>query len=470
MVFSSLQFLFLFLPVFLICYCILPDRWRNRWILLGSLGFYVYGAWDTPFTIVLLVLSILVNYLIGRLIGATEKHKKLFLGIGLLYDFGVLFVYKYLDFVLKNLNTLIGFAWPETGFSLPLSELVLPIGISFYTFQIASYLIDVYRGEVQAERSLVKVGAYLTMFPQLIAGPIVTYSSVQSQLERRRISLGRVNDGLCDFTIGLGLKVLLANQIGKLWSEIGALGYESISTPLAWMGAIAFSMQLYFDFYGYSRMAIGLGKMMGFSLPVNFRYPYTAVSFTDFWRRWHITLSSWFRDYLYIPLGGNRAGKGKMYRNLLIVWALTGLWHGADWNFLLWGLLTFVLISVEKLGFGKFLESHRGLARCYMTVLIPITWVLFALTDFQELRIYLSRMFPFFGSGVNVYAGDWLRFGKLYLVSLTAGILFSTELPNRLFRKIKGSVLATVLLLAIFWASVYCLYIGLDDPFLYFRF
>ena len=470
MVFSSLEFIFIFMPVFFAVYFLLPGKLKNIWIFIGSVGFYTYGALDRPVYILLLLFCILLNYLLALGMEAFPKARKAFLIIGLLYDFGVLFVFKYLDFLLGNLNALIAAIWPLSGVQLPLASLTLPIGISFYTFQIVSYLADVYRGAVPAERSPVKVGAYLSMFPQLIAGPIVTYTSVSAQFDFRRHSLKRVNSGLMDFTVGLGLKVLLANQIGKLWTDVSTIGFESISTPLAWMGSFAYSMQLYFDFFGYSVMAIGLGKMMGFKLPQNFDHPYIAVSFTDFWRRWHKTLSGWFRDYVYIPLGGNRQGKGKMYRNLLIVWLLTGLWHGAAWNFVLWGLVTFVLIAIEKLGFGKFLEKHRAIGHLYMIFMIPLTWTVFAITDFRQLGIYFTRLFPFFGEGINVYAGDFLKYGKHYWILFAVCVLFSTTLPQRIYKKIKGSILCSVLLLAIFWGAVYCLYIGLDDPFLYFRF
>ncbi|MFW5669665.1 MAG: MBOAT family O-acyltransferase, partial [Acetivibrio ethanolgignens] len=354
---------------------------------------------------------------------------------------------------------------------IPPFQLILPIGISFYTFQIASYLIDVYREKIRAEKSVITLGAYLCMFPQLIAGPIVTYSSVAAQLRNRKHTLKKLDDGLRLFTLGLGLKVLLANQIGRLWTDIGAVGYESISTPLAWMGIFAYSLQLYFDFYGYSLMAIGLGKLLGMNLPQNFNYPYMAVSMTDFWRRWHITLGSWFREYIYIPLGGNRQGNLKTIKNLFIVWTFTGIWHGASWNFVLWGILLFVIITLEKYIYGNILQKVPVLGHAYMLFLIPVSWSLFEITDFNQLGIYLGKLFPILGKQQTpLFAGDYIKYGKMYGIFLILGFIFSTNLPRKLYERWKNKMIASIVLLAIFWASVYCLYMGMDDPFLYFRF
>ena len=341
LLFSSLEFLFVFLPVFFAIYFLLPDRYKNIWILLGSLIFLAYGT-RSVMDVALLLACAAVNWLAALGMGRYPARRKLLFLAGIVWDFGSLFFFKYLNFLLGTISSLAGQA------SSPAVCAALPVGISFYTFQAVSYLADVYRGKYPAERSPLKLAVWLCMFPRLIEGPIVTYPAVSSRLAKRRSSLRAVNRGLMQFTLGLGMKVLLANQIGKLWYNVGAIGYASISTPLAWMGAAAYSMQLYFDFFGYTMMALGLGRMMGFSLPQNFRHPYMALTMTDFWRRWHITLSTWFREYVYIPLGGNRNGKGKTVRNLLIVWLLTGLWHGASWNFVLWGLLTGLLILIEK--------------------------------------------------------------------------------------------------------------------------
>lgn len=471
MVFSSLEFIFVFLTVFLLIYYITPTKAKNAVLLCGSMLFYSYGNMDRPVYILLMACSIVVNYILGRLIaaGRTAGGRKKWLGVGLLYNFFWLFLFKYLDFVVENINALLhGMGFEMT---LPMTELILPLGISFYTFQIVSYLVDVYWNKVSAEQSVVSLGTYLCMFPQLIAGPIVSYSDVASDLHRRSVTLPEVEEGFRTFTMGLGMKVLLANQLGKLWNEVNAIGYESISTPLAWLGIIAFSLQIYFDFYGYSLMAIGLGKLMGFHLPDNFRHPYVALSMTDFWRRWHITLGSWFRDYVYIPLGGSRNGFAKTIRNTIIVWLCTGIWHGASWNFVLWGIVLCLLILLEKAGLKKVLERFPVIGHAYMCVTIPVSWLFFAVTDLGQLEIYLCKLFPFLGkAGEVLFAGDYLKYGKMYAVSLIIGLVFATKLPMKLYQRCKNKWWMVLILLAIFWLSVYCMYIGMDDPFLYFRF
>jgi alginate O-acetyltransferase complex protein AlgI len=468
LVFSSLIFLFVFLPAFLLFYYLLPDQWRAGVLLLGSLAFYAYGAWTTPWYIALLLACVVVNFLLAKKVVPGRPHRKGWLTLAVCYDLGWLIVFKYAPFFWRNGLALWGLA---TGQHITSTwQLLLPIGISFYTFQIISYVVDVYRGTVKAEDSVIRLGAYLCMFPQLIAGPIVQYSTVAKNLRARALTVENVENGLRTFVIGLGLKVLLANQIGSLWSGLATIGYDSISTGLAWMGAVAFSLQIYFDFYGYSLMALGLGQMLGFSLPENFRHPYLSLSMTEFWRRWHITLGAWFRDYVYIPLGGNRAGRGKTIRNLLIVWVLTGFWHGASWNFLLWGFLLFCVMLVEKWGLKRFWEAHPLLGHLNMMVLIPLSWMLFAITDFHQLGVFFTRLFPFGTSAAGAFAGDVLKYGRNYGVVLAVGLLFCTEWPKKLWQRIKTTPLGVLALLAVFWGSVYCLYKGLDDPFLYFRF
>lgn len=470
MVFSSLGFIFIFLVIFLPIYYITPARYQNPVLFLASLIFFSYGNLSHPFYILLMVLTIVVNFVIGQKIEACFGAKsKAWLVAGLIYNFFWLFLFKYLDFILENINFLL----KKTGssFSFPLTNLVLPLGISFYTFQIVSYLIDVYRRTVPCERSFIGLGTYLCMFPQLIAGPIVSYPQISTSIQKRKISLSEIEDGLKTFVIGLGMKVLLANQLGGLWNDINTIGCESISTPLAWLGILAYSLQIYFDFYGYSLMAIGLGQLLGFSLPENFRHPYTALTMTEFWRRWHITLSSWFRDYIYIPLGGSRAGTLKTLRNTAAVWLFTGIWHGASWNFLLWGIVLFALIMTEKAFLGRLLTRFRFLGRLYMCLVIPSSWLLFAITDLRQLHIYFRKLFPFLGGiGNTPFPKDYIKYGKIYAVSLIAGLIFSTTLPNRLYQKYKNNLLTLLLLLSVFWACIYCMYIGMDDPFLYFRF
>ena len=471
MVFSSIAFIMYFMPVFFLVYYILPASYKNAWLFLASLGFYYYGVRGNPGYLLLMIMSVVVNFVAGKLIEAqkTKRARKAWLVVGIVYDLGWLILFKYLGFLIENLNALFGAMHVKV--QLETWNLILPIGISFYTFQIISYLVDVYRRETKAEKSLISLGTYLCMFPQLIAGPIVNYHLIQEQLHKRKHSMVKVESGLKVFALGLAYKVLLANRVGHLWTEVTAIGYESISTPLTWMSIVAYSLQLYFDFYGYSLMAIGLGRMMGFDFPQNFNNPYMAVSMTDFWRRWHMTLGGWFREYVYIPLGGNRGGFAKTVRNMFVVWLLTGLWHGASWNFVLWGLLLFVLLFVEKAGLGKVLERHKALGHIYMILWIPLSWLVFVITDLSQLGIYLQKLFPFFGStGTVLFQGDYLKYGKTYGIYLVLGILFATGVQEKLLKKNKNRLWVILLLLALFWASVYCMYLGMDDPFLYFRF
>ncbi|MBQ9990226.1 MAG: MBOAT family protein [Lachnospiraceae bacterium] len=468
MVFSGFAFIIYFLPVFLFFYFFVPAFCENAVIFIGSLIFYYYGVKDNPEYLLLMLLSIAVNYAAARMLARAEKEgsRKLWLGIGLTYNFGCLFIFKYLDFILENLNLLGRKLGNETEFAL--TSLVLPIGISFYTFQISSYLIDVYRKEVKAEPSFLKLGTYLCMFPQLIAGPIVTYSQVHLQLGSRTTSWKNVEEGMREFTIGLASKVLLANRVGGLWTQVRSIGFESISTPLAWLGIIAYSFQIYFDFYGYSLMAKGLGRIMGFTFPDNFRQPYLAKTMTDFWRRWHITLGSWFREYVYIPLGGN---KKRTYFNLLIVWLLTGLWHGASWNFLIWGLVCFALIALEKAGLGKVLNRCPVLGHGYMIFIIPLFWLIFAVTDLGQLGLYFTRLFPFLGdTSEAVFAGDYLKYLQKFALPLVGSFLFCIPSFEKLYQKKKNSFIMTFSLVILFWLCMYSMYKGLDDPFLYYQF
>lgn len=464
MVFSSLNFVLIFMPVFFACYYIVPNKWKNAVLLIGSLSFYLVGTLKTPYHFALFVLSIIVDFEVGVGIEKYQKHKKAILVSGILFHLIALSVFKYSDFVFSQLTPFI----PKLS-GIP--SLGLPIGISFYTFQGISYIADVYRGKTKAEKSVLRYAVYIAMFEQLIAGPIVTYSRVKGSLKSRKINASAVFCGLGMFIFGLGLKVLLANPIGKLWSQTLAIGFESVSTPLAWMALFAYSFQIYFDFFGYSLMAVGLGKMLGFKLPKNFDHPYMSLTVTEFWRRWHITLGSWFREYVYIPLGGNRCSKARNLFNLLFVWLLTGIWHGAGYNFLLWGFILFLLIATEKYLTGKFLNSHPAIGHIYMLLIIPLTWAVFAVSDMRELGILFTRLFPFFGTGaLSVFKYDYLKYLKEYYPFFIASILFSTRLPYKLLERIRNSVLVPILLLAIFSASIYCMYKGFDDPFLYFRF
>lgn len=472
MLFCSEEFIFVFLPVFLLVYYMVPGRWRNGILLAGSLWFYFQGE-RTWF--VLIVISIVLHYLGTSLMqGKQQRRRKKILVFLLCYDFGSLFVFKYLPFLAAEADRLV--LWiNERGAdlgTLPEWNLTLPLGISFYTFQIAAYAIDVYRRPREYEKNFISVGTYVCMFPQLIAGPIVLFQDVAQQMRKRSLNLAGLEEGLKLFAVGLGYKMLIANRLGLLWNEIQVTGVESISTSMAWLGALAFSLQLYFDFNGYSLMAAGLGNMLGFRIPRNFRHPYTAVSVTDFWRRWHITLSTWFREYLYIPLGGNRKGRGRTIWNLLVVWALTGIWHGAGWNFLLWGLYYFLLLAVEKTITGRFWERHHGIGRIYTLTAVVAGWVIFSLEDLKSIGIYLGKMFFWMGQehAWTMHSQVTVSVLKRYGIFLAAAILLSTYLPENLYRQHKKKGWFLLGLLAVFWASVYQMMTAAGNPFLYFRF
>lgn len=466
MVFSSTIFLCVYLPLVLLGYYICPKKGKNLFLLIVSLIFY---AWGEPKYVFLMIFSILVNYVFGLLMDKHRENKKrlkLMLVISVIIDLGLLSVFKYTDFIITNINSVFG-----AGFDL--LNIALPIGISFYTFQAMSYTIDVYRDNVRVQRNLIDFGMYITMFPQLIAGPIVRYSDVQDQLAERNVTTADFSEGIMRFVVGLGKKVLLANQMGAVWTQIYALGGD-ISALMAWTGAAAYTFQIYFDFSGYSDMAIGLGRMFGFKFPENFRYPYESVSITDFWRRWHITLSTWFKEYLYIPLGGNRRGLARQALNLLIVWTLTGFWHGAGWNFVMWGLYYFAILFIEKLFLLKALDKLPRLFRhAYALLLIVIGWVIFASDDVSVMLPYLGSMFGANGAlgGMDVYT--LLTRAALMVICCVA----STELPRRLFVTAAGKMnekaaftLKSVLTLTLLALSVVFLIGDSYNPFLYFRF
>lgn len=466
MVFSSTIFLCVYLPLVLLGYYICPKKGKNLFLLIVSLIFY---AWGEPKYVFLMIFSILVNYVFGLLMDKHRENKKrlkLMLVISVIIDLGLLSVFKYTDFIITNINSVFG-----AGFDL--LNIALPIGISFYTFQAMSYTIDVYRDDVRVQRNLIDFGMYITMFPQLIAGPIVRYSDVQDQLAERNVTAADFSEGIMRFVVGLGKKVLLANQMGAVWTQIYALGGD-ISALMAWTGAAAYTFQIYFDFSGYSDMAIGLGRMFGFKFPENFRYPYESVSITDFWRRWHITLSTWFKEYLYIPLGGNRRGLARQALNLLIVWTLTGFWHGAGWNFVMWGLYYFAILFIEKLFLLKALDKLPRLFRhAYALLLIVIGWVIFASDDVSVMLPYLGSMFGANGAlgGMDVYT--LLTRAALMVICCVA----STELPKRLFVTAAGKMnekaaftVKSVLTLTLLALSVVFLIGDSYNPFLYFRF
>ncbi|MDO4491101.1 MAG: MBOAT family O-acyltransferase [Lachnospiraceae bacterium] len=466
MVFSSITFLFYFLPVITVLYYLAPKSAKNPVLLLGSLFFY---AWGEPTYVVLMLLSICGNYFCGRFLeeardtGTPARELRLYFTGAVAWNLLILFFFKYVNLVIATINSLAG-----TDFSP--WKLSLPIGISFYTFQVLSYVIDVYRGKVQAQRNFISFALYVTMFPQLIAGPIVRYTDIEKELGDRKVTLAMAGKGADRFITGLGKKVLLANSFGAVFTEISGCPDQSRSVLLVWLGAVCFTLQIYFDFSGYSDMAIGLGKMFGFTFPENFQHPLISTSVSEFWRRWHMSLSGWFREYLYIPLGGNRVSPLKNIRNILAVWLFTGLWHGASWNFLCWGLYFAVWLILEKFILGKWLRQHTTAGHIYTILIVVVSFVIFAFTDFGALGIYLKQMF--LAGGIPLANA---RFG--YLLSnnwilLVIGGVASTpvllQVKQKLIRKIPA--LATFFNLLLLGSSIAYLVFQSYNPFLYFRF
>lgn len=461
MVFSSLLFLFLFLPAVLTLYYCSPRRIRNLILFLTSLFFY---AWGEPVYIVIMLVSTVTDYFFGLLLdnpGFSALKRKCVVALSIVINITLLSYFKYADFLIENINGLF-------GTDIPLTELPLPIGISFYTFQSMSYIIDVYRGTARAQRNWVDFGAYVSLFPQLVAGPIVKYNTIAEQLHHRSESVELFAEGIVRFIIGLAKKVLLANNIGLLWDTISSSQPESLPMFTAWLGIIAFAFQIYFDFSGYSDMAIGLGLMFGFRFNENFNKPYISQSITDFWRRWHISLGSWFREYVYIPLGGNRYGLLKQARNILIVWLLTGFWHGASWNFILWGLYFGVILMIEKWWGLKLLAAlPRWIRHVYAIVLILIGWVLFAFETPTLIIGYLSAMAGFNGQPIwNAEAGYFFYTNAVLLV-----VLVIASLPKKEWARANElSMFHLVWYGFLFFLTVAYLVDATFNPFLYFRF
>ncbi len=461
MVFSSLLFLFLFLPAVLTLYYCSPRRIRNLILFLTSLFFY---AWGEPVYIVIMLVSTLTDYFFGLLLdkpSLSAAKRKGVVALSVVVNLTLLSYFKYADFLIGNINALF-------GTDIPLTDLPLPIGISFYTFQSMSYIIDVYRGTAKAQRNWIDFGAYVSLFPQLVAGPIVKYSTIAEQLNHRTESIELFAEGIRRFTIGLAKKVLLANNIGLLWTTISSAQPESLPMFTAWLGIIAFAFQIYFDFSGYSDMAIGLGLMFGFRFNENFNKPYTSQSITEFWRRWHISLGSWFREYVYIPLGGNRHGLLKQARNILIVWLLTGFWHGASWNFILWGLYFGVILMIEKWWGLKLLAAlPRWVRHVYAIILILIGWVLFAFETPALIGSYLSAMAGFNDQPLwNAETGYFFYTNAVLLV-----VLVIASLPKKQWTRANElSLFHLVWYGFLFFLAVAYLVDATFNPFLYFRF
>ncbi|XID94920.1 MBOAT family O-acyltransferase [Paenibacillaceae bacterium WGS1546] len=468
MVFSSLIFLFQFLPAALLVYYVSPKKLRNAVLLAASLVFY---AWGEPVYIFLMLFSTVFDYVNGLLIDKFRRRKAaakaVFIG-SLIGNLAILCFYKYAGFVAENLNQLF-------GIQLQAADLPLPIGLSFYTFQTMSYVADVYLGKAAAQRNIVAFGTYVSMFPQLVAGPIVKYGDIARQLVSRNVTLDRFGKGAELFIRGLAKKVLLANPIGMLWTSVKTAPAEDVTALSAWLGIVAFTFQIYFDFSGYSDMARGLARMFGFEFKANFNYPYISRSVTEFWRRWHISLGSWFREYVYIPLGGNRLGLGKQLRNLLIVWFLTGLWHGASWNFVVWGLYFGLLVTIEKLFLLKWLERWpRPATHLYLLLAVIVGWVWFEFDRLTSAWLFIETLFGFSAYG-------WADQQALYDLSTNKLLLLlcalcATPLPHRLVLRLKykwrlgGAIAVPALYFAALMLSTAYLVDETYNPFLYFRF
>ena len=470
MVFSTIIFLFRFLPITLALYYLAPARLKNTVLFLCSLVFY---SWGEVRLFPVMAAAILINYTAGLGIERFKDSaaaRRGFLLFSIIGSLGMLFFFKYTDFFINNINAVI-------GTSIPLLRLTLPLGISFYTFQTMSYSIDVYRGDVKAEHNLINFGAYVVMFPQLIAGPIVKYRDVSDQLHvyKHRYNLKQIEEGMTLFTFGLAKKVLLADAVGALWTDIIGVadspsttfvGLANASTPLVWLGIIAYSLQLYFDFSGYSLMGIGMGKMLGFDFPANFNYPYISASITEFWRRWHMTLSGWFREYVYIPLGGNRKGLKRQIFNLFVVELLTGIWHGANWNFICWGLYYFVLLALEKLFLLPYLKKGRVWPHIYTLFLVVVGWAMFVGNDAGvEFGLLFRKLFIPSGGVMPLY------FLRNYGVLLAVSVVCCTPLIEKLWKLLSRNVITKALTILVLLTVSMAYVVGsTNSPFLYFNF
>lgn len=464
MVFSDSVFLFMFLPLTLAVYYAVPFAFKNTVLFLTGLLFY---AWGEPVYVLIMLLSTAIDYCAGRLMDRFDSNKKIrtaTLLVSVVMNLSLLGIFKYGSFFIGSVNGIFGSAIPDPG-------LPLPIGISFFTFQSMSYTIDLYRRNIKVQKNFIDFAAFVTMFPQIVAGPIVRYEDVSAQLACRRIDLRSMSDGITRFVCGMCKKVLIANSIGALWTDVKAQDYASMPAATAWLGIAAFTLQIYFDFSGYSDMAIGLGKMLGFDFPENFRYPYNSKSVAEFWRRWHITLGDWFKSYVYFPLGGSRGSTAATIRNTLIVWLLTGLWHGASWNFILWGLYYGVLIILEKFVFRRLLERTPSALRHILTMLaVVFGWVIFEITSPASELEFVKAMLGFGGSFANSFTLNALH---NYAVTFIAAIAISTGIPLKICKKLpekRADALSLVGEAAGMTACIACLVDSGYNPFLYFNF
>ena len=467
MVFSTPVFLFYFLALTLLVYYLVPRAWRNVVLLCSSLFFYCWGEREY---VIIMFLSTAIDFIHGLLVDRCKKRDndrgaRMAVASSIVFNLALLFFFKYWDFIASSLQA-VGLTF------MPVLGIHLPIGISFYTFQTMSYTIDVYRGDARAQRSILNFGTFVTLFPQLIAGPIIKYKDLGDQIDEHTCSADKFASGVQIFMVGLGKKLLIANNVGMLWEAYKAMAPGELTVAGAWLGVLAFTFQIYFDFSGYSDMAVGLGRMLGFEFLPNFNYPYISKSITEFWRRWHISLSTWFKEYLYIPLGGNRCSKGRWMFNLLVVWAATGIWHGASWNYLIWGLYFFVLLMIEKFFLLDLLKKAPALVgHLYTMFFVLVSWAIFAIEDFSHLIAYLKVMFGL--GGVPLVNGSLGYYLTSYLPILCAAALASTPLGAGLYRRCGVRTQQVVCTLLVAAGLVVCtayLVDGTYNPFLYFRF
>lgn len=461
MSFSTLEFILIFLPIFLVVYYVLINiqkRTRflaNCWIVIGGLAFCMYTDYISHgyYNILVIAIETVFSFCLALAVsyfGSKESCRlftKIIMGIGVILVVGVLLAYK---FLIKS----------------------LPIGLSFYSFTILAYLFDVYSKKIQAEKNFINFSSYILMFPKIVQGPITRYSMFQDRLKKRVVSIKRFDRALKLFIFGLSYKVLVADRLGSLFFEIQKIGFESISTQLAWMGAVSFSLQLYFDFMGYTLMAVGLGNMLGFQMPCNFDNPYASRSISEFYRRWHVTLGAWFRDYIYIPLGGNRKGLVRTLFNLLVVWLVTGLWHGTSLNYILWGASLFVFIALEKLFLGKLLKKSHVVSRIYTIFVIVLSWVVFAITDIKKLSVYFTRLFPFLPASYesNVLKGDYVKYGKMYGLFIGIAVILCVSPINKRILASRRKWISSLLCIVLLVLCLFSVARGLSNPFMYFEF
>lgn len=446
MSFTNTNFIFLFLPIFLLVYSFVPSKVKAVALLAGSILFYYFATSVNDLAILLAL--VLVNYLLARLIGvAKEWKRKVVVCLTLILDVGFLVYFKFFN------------------------DGILMLGVSFFTFQLCSYVIDVYRNTIEAEKNVLAYSNSILTFTKIASGPLVRYGNIKDELKSLKTTRVGLEDGFELFVIGLILKVIIADTLAGVWENILQIGFESISTPLAWLGAISFSLRLYFDFQGYSMMAIGISHMLGITLPRNFDHPYMSSSISEFWRRWHITLGEWFKDYVYIPLGGNKKGLARTIINLLVVWMLTGIWHGTSYNFIIWGAINFALVAMEKLFLGKFLKGHKIVSHIYVVLAAVLFWVVFAVTDIRELGIYFMRMFPFFGStGGNIYEMDYVSVLTSYGVIMAVGIFACFPVLENVVKKFSGRFWMIAIEFILFWFAIYTIVQRGTSTFMYYAF